>query len=168
MTPNLAAFLTMIAHGEGVDRAADPYRVCFTFRHTILDLNWHPAEHRPPAGAIEWGGETLRDEQCAAVGLSPGCVSTAAGRYQITRPTWLDIKERLHLTNFGPDAQDDAGIALIKRCGALDFVNGGQIPEAIELCSVKWASLPGSTAKQPQKTMAALLDVFEGAGGLVA
>ena len=68
MIPNVSAFLTMVAHSEGVDqvrdpggaRLVDPYRVCFGKRHIIQDLRWHPHEERPD-GTREWRGEGLVD-----------------------------------------------------------------------------------------------------------
>ena len=51
---NVAAFLSMIASSEGTDRAADPYRVCFGYKHTIADLGDHPAI------TGEWKGEGVK------------------------------------------------------------------------------------------------------------
>jgi lysozyme len=167
MNPNLVAFLTMIATSEGTQREADPYRVCFAKRHTIIDLNYHPAEKRG-AGVVEWPGEKLPDEMCIKAGFAPGCVSTAAGRYQITRPTWTRLKALLRLPAFTPNAQDDACVQLIKERGALELVSGGRVAEAIELCHTEWASLPGSTSGQPQTSFADLLHAYGNAGGAFA
>lgn len=167
MTQNLAAFLAMLSHSEGTDKAPDPYRVCFSFKHTIIDLNYHPAERRQD-GSIEWGGERLPDKDCIAIGLSPGCVSTAAGKYQITRPTWVHLKNTLGLNNFTGPSQDDACIQLIKGRGALELVNAGHVAEAIQACRTEWASLPGSTAGQPTKSFAVLIQAYGDAGGAFA
>jgi muramidase (phage lysozyme) len=162
VTPNVAAFLAMIAHSEGTDRAPDPYRVCFAFKHTIADLRDHPAV------TGEWKGEPLPDELCIKAGFSPGCVSTAAGKYQITRPTWNRVKGILRLANFTGPSQDDACVQLIKERGALDIVNGGQVAAAIGLCHTEWASLPGSTSGQPQTSFADLIQAYGDAGGAFA
>jgi lysozyme len=171
MTANLTAFMTMLAHSEGVDHVidengnpVDPYRVCFGKQHVIHDLAYHPAEHRPD-GTIEWGGERLADAQCIALGLSPGCVSTAAGRYQIIRPTWLRLKAKLALRNFGPDAQDDACVQLLKDVGAFNLINAGRVAEAIPLCHSEWASIPGSQAGQRITPFAQLISAYGDAGG---
>lgn len=171
MTPNVAAFLTMLAHSEGVDQVRDPtgalvdsYRVCYAKRHTIQDLNWHPHEERPD-GSREWRGEGLKDEYCIKLGLKPGCVSTAAGRYQITCPTWLGWKSILKLNDFGPAAQDDVAIQIIKKQGALDLVFAGCVGEAITACRAVWASLPGGPSGQPQRTFAELINAYGNAGG---
>ena len=79
---NVRAFLEAIARAEGTANQADPYRVCYAYRWTIRDLKDHPAI------TGEWKGEKLSDKLCAAAGLGPGCVSTAAGKFQITMRTW--------------------------------------------------------------------------------
>jgi muramidase (phage lysozyme) len=164
MTQNQLAFLAMIAHSEGTDRANDPYRVCYGFSHTIIDLSYHPAEHRPPAGAVEWAGESI-----ANLGAQyAGEVSTAAGRYQMRLATWLGCKKTLNLSGFTPDAQNDAGVLLIKQRGALVLVNANQIQEAIIACKEEWASLPGGDSNQPEHTFAYLIDFYTQAGGVAA
>jgi len=154
----------MVSHSEGTDRAADPYRVVYGYKHEIHDLAYHPAEVRPD-GTCEWHGEKLPDAMCIAAGLHPPCVSTAAGRYQITKGTWLRLKGILVLKNFGPDAQDDCGVQLIKEHGALDLIFAGEVAAAISKCSSEWASLPGNQAGQPQRTFAQLLNVYSSSGG---
>jgi lysozyme len=162
MIPNQAAFCSMLSHSEGTDRAADPYRVVYGYEHTIVSLADHPAV------TGEWKGARLPDQTCIAAGFSPGCVSTAAGRYQITKPTWVRLKGILRLANFGPEAQDDACLQLIKERGALDLVNSGAIAQAVRLCRSEWASLPGGTSGQPEQLLANLLTSFTGAGGVLA
>lgn len=163
MNINLRAFLVMIGHSEGTDRAPaplDPYRTCFGFKHIIQDFRWHPAEIRPD-GTNEWVGESL-----AFLGpMYEGKISTAAGRYQITRPTWMRLKKLLLLPDFGPDAQDDCAVQLIKEAGALNLVVNGQVADAINLCHNIWASLPGSSSGQPQSSFASLMTAYGGAGG---
>lgn len=167
MTPNVAAFLTMIAHSEGVDRPPapeDPYRCCFGYKHVILDLNYHPHQLRPN-GTREWGGERLKDEQCIAAGLHPGCVSTAAGRFQITWGTFDRLQGKIGVPDFTGSSQDDCCVQLLKEVDALSLINAGRVADAIPLCSHLWASLPGSTAKQPQTRFAALMQSYKDAGG---
>jgi len=150
MTANQLAFLAMISHSEGTDRSNDPYRVCYGYQHTILDLAYHPAERRPPNNLQEWHGEPIDD-------LGPeyaGEVSTAAGRSQMRLKTWLGCKAALNLSGFFPDA--------------LALVNAGLIQEAIIACKNEWASLPGGTAHQPQHTFAYLIDFYTQAGGVAA
>lgn len=167
MNQNLAAFLAMLSLSEDTTDAPDPYRVCFKKIHTILDLNYHPAERRPD-GSVEWGGEQLPDDECIAVGLSPGCVSTAAGKYQIIRPTWIRLKNTLALTDFTGPSQDDACVQLLKDCKAFDLVNSGQVALAINQCRTEWASLPGNAAKQPKRSLAFLIQAYGDRGGAFA
>lgn len=155
---NMRAFLDMIAFAEGTDRAADQYRVCYGYRHTIRDLSDHPAV------TGEWKGESIAN-------LGPqytGKVSTAAGRYQLIRPTWLGCKRALNLPDFSPASQDAAAVYLIRQRRAADDVEAGRIAEAIDKCAAEWASLPGSTSGQPQRKLLALLDRFSAAGGALA
>jgi muramidase (phage lysozyme) len=167
MIGNLAAFLTMIAHGEGTDRVCDPYRATFQGEsspgikkpmHLIMDFADHPAV------TGEWKGESLAF-------LGPryaGEISTAAGRYQITKPTWLRLKALLQLPDFGPASQDLACQQLIRERGALNLVLSGQVGLAITQCREEWASLPGGSSGQPQAAYADLLSAYGAAGGAFA
>jgi muramidase (phage lysozyme) len=158
MTPNVAAFLTMISHAEGTDRAPDPYRCCFGFKHTIVNLSQHPAI------SGEWMGESL-----AFLGANYAhSISTAAGRYQITRPTWSGLQTVLNLPDFTGTSQDDAAIQLIKEHKALDLIFAGRVEDAIAQCSGVWASLPGSKSGQPQRQLVDLIDAYGTAGGSFA
>ena len=159
---NVAAFLSMIASSEGTDRAADPYRVCYGYKHTIADLSDHPAN------TGEWKGERLSDAMCKGAGLSPGCVSTAAGRYQMIRRTWDGCARALGLSDFTGPSQDAAAVYLVKQRGALDDVQAGRIADAIDKCRREWASLPGADYGQPERRLTALLDTFTNAGGNLA
>lgn len=162
MLRNQEAFLALIRYAEGTDKEPDPYRVCYGYRHTIVSLDEHPAI------SGEWGGEKLPDEMCRNAGQKPGCVSTAAGAYQLIRPTWRGIRDRLRLADFSPASQDRAALYLITNCGALDDVLRGRLQTAVVKCSREWASLPGNIAKQPQRRKDDLLAAFEKAGGVLA
>lgn len=164
MNPNVAAFLAMIARSEGTDRRPDPYRVCYGFLHTVQDMNYHPAEHRPPVGLQEWKGESIAQ-------LGPqyaGEVSTAAGRYQITRATWLTCKQALNLPDFRADSQNQAAILRIRARGALDDVSLGRISSAVLKCDNEWASFPGGQSGQPERVLAGLTAFYTSAGGVLA
>jgi len=159
---NTKAFLTMIAWAEGTERAPDPYRVVFGYRHTIQDLSDHPAI------TGEWRGERLSDAMCRGAGLGPGCISTAAGRYQMIRPTWLRAKRALGLDDFGPASQDLAAVWLLRQRKAIPLIEQGRVAEAVALARAEWASLPGNQAGQPQRRMTDLLTAYEVAGGTLA
>lgn len=158
MTANESAFLATISASEGTDKAADPYRVCYGYQHTIESFADHPAI------TGEWEGESLDS-------LGPqywGEKSTAAGKYQINKPTWLLCKRALGLRDFTPASQDAAALYLVRQDGALDLVNGGQIAEAFGKCKETWASFPGNSDGQPQKTLAGLVQTYTSAGGAFA
>ncbi len=159
---NLQAFLQILKRAEGTANQADPYRVCYGYAHTIRSLSDHPAV------TGEWRGERLPDAMCVKAGFNPGCVSTAAGAYQIIRPTWLSVKEALGLANFGPASQDAAAVELIRRRGALEDVKAGRVAVAIEKCRNEWASLPGNYAGQGQRSMGELVAWYQQSGGLTA
>lgn len=155
---NTTAFLAAISYAEGTARAADPYRVVFGYGTTLRDLSDHPAI------TGEWTGAPLDS-------LGPsyrGKISTAAGRYQIIRATWLRCRAALGLRDFGPASQDAAALWLIERRGALDLVRAGRFDEAVTRCASEWASLPGSTSGQPQRRMAELRTAYVNAGGALA
>jgi hypothetical protein len=155
----------MICHAEGTDRPpapADKYRCCYGYSHVIVSLIDHPAVDNPRRPA-EWLGESL-----AGLGSQYlHSISTAAGAYQITRPTWLEIQGVLKLPDFTASSQDDAAIFLVKEKGALSLVNFGQFEKAVDLCSGVWASLPGSTSGQPQRDIADLVAIYQQNGGVL-
>lgn len=156
---NVSAFLEAIARAEGTAQRPDPYRVCYGYRHTIISL----AEH--PAVSGEWKGEKLPDDMCRAAGFGPGCVSTAAGKYQIIRPTWQALKTRLKLPDFGPASQDRAAVQLLKDSGALFAIEKGQFSFAIAAARKTWASLPGAGYAQPERSLSFLQSAYLSAGG---
>jgi muramidase (phage lysozyme) len=167
ITQNMIAYLAMLAHSEGTDRANDPYRVCYgypeSWAHTIVDLTYHPAETRPD-GTREWHGEKLDRLGPAYVGEW----STAAGRYQMRLSTWLSCKRALNLTDFTAASQNEACVLLVKQCGAFGLVNTGRIREAIVACRNEWASLPGGDSGQPEHKLADLVDFYQDASGVLA
>lgn len=159
---NVRAFLEAIARAEGTAGQPDPYRVCYAYRHTIQSFNDHPAQ------TGEWKGEKLPDHLCKAAGLSPGCVSTAAGKYQITRPTWNKLKSRLGLRDFTPASQDAAAVELLRESGALEFAKQGMVADAVQSARRIWASLPGAGYEQPERSLAWVQAQFAAAGGVLA
>lgn len=159
---NVNAFLQAIALAEGTANQADPYRVCYAYRHQIQSFADHPAI------TGEWKGEKLSDKLCAAAGLGPGCVSTAAGKYQITKGTWSSLKKRLGLKDFAPASQDAAAIELLREAGALGHIEQGRVAEAVAASRKIWASLPGAGYSQPERSLAWLQNQFTNAGGVLA
>lgn len=160
---NLTAFLDMVSHSEGTDRATNPYAVCFGYKHTIVDFSDHPSENTIDH-PVEWPGESISFLGPDYVGM----ISTAAGKYQITLHTWRALAAALNLPDFSPQSQDAGATLLIKQKGALDLVNSGQVAAAIAKCASIWASLPGSTAGQPTRLLGALVTSYTDHGGAFA
>lgn len=159
---NISAFLSMIQQSEGTSRNGDAYSVCYGYKHTIQSFSDHPAV------TGEWTGEYLPDAMCINAGLSAGCKSTAAGAYQMIKPTWLRLRDRLGLLDFSPASQDRAAVELIQARAALEDVKAGRLADAVHKCRQEWASLPGNTAKQGQRSLETLAAWYSNAGGNIA
>lgn len=158
----IAAMLHAIKKAEGTADRGDPYAVCFAYRHTIVSFADHPAI------TGEWRGEPLSAAMCAGAGLGPGCVSTAAGAYQIIRPTWLRIKGKLGLPDFSPASQDAAAVELLRERGAIARLEVGDFAGAVAKARKEWASLPGAGYGQGERSIEWLTARFTEAGGVLA
>jgi muramidase (phage lysozyme) len=159
---NIRAMLEAIAKSEGTAGKPDPYRVCFGYRHTVENMADHPAVTR------EWMGEPLSDHVCAGAGLGAGCVSTAAGKFQIVKKTWIAVKNKLQLPDFSPASQDRAAIELLRQRGALGPLARGDFAGAVAAAKKEWASLPGAGYGQGERTIAWLTARYQEAGGMLA
>lgn len=87
--------------------------------------------------------------------------STAAGAYQFLERTWDAIAEKYGLSDFSPENQDVAAVALIAGRGALDDVLAGRVESALAKCNKEWASLPGSPYGQPTLSLGKALARYE-------
>jgi len=155
---NLSAFLYMIRSTEHVyprDVIGDAAYSIFYGGSKFQSFRDHPVL------TGEKKGVPLPDAMCAAAGLKPGCVSTAAGAYQLIKPTWVRLRDRLNLPDFSPLSQDRAAVGLLEEIGAVDLIYAGDIEGAIHKASKIWASLPGSTAQQNPKALAYALNRFD-------
>jgi muramidase (phage lysozyme) len=157
---NIKAFLKMIRNCEGTTGNGG-YTTAYGYVK-FYDLKDHPAV------TGEWKGAKLTDSQCKGAGLSSGCISTAAGAYQITRTTWKALKLKLSLPDFSPNSQDLAALELIREKGALVDVQNGRVKEAINKVRKVWASLPNAGYGQPEKSLTAALGYYTSAGGKLA
>ncbi|EKF1141588.1 glycoside hydrolase family 104 protein [Escherichia coli] len=133
----LRAFLRMIRIGEGTIQE-DGYRTMFT-GVKFTDFSKHP---------------NIRHE-------ANDVVSTAAGAYQFLYGTWRNLQRRYSFPDFSPSNQDLGCIALIAGRKALDVVMQGKISEAIHLCRIEWASLPGSPHGQPTANKKMIMEKYE-------
>lgn len=160
---NASAFLEAIKRCEGTAGQSDPYRTCYAYKHVVRSFADHPAV------TGEWRGERLSDTQCAGAGYGPGCVSSAAGAYQIIRGTWINLRDRLRLPDFSPASQDAAAIQLLKDCGAYARLQAGDLTGAIAKARRTWASLPGAGyAGQGMRSAQQVAAWYSQAGGAVA
>lgn len=152
---NQEAFLMMIRACEGT-QAADGYRYLFgsTPSHPKLfdDYSTHPNIKSP----FKQTDGTMN-------------YSTAAGAYQLLYRIWASLCQRLSVSDFSPQTQDEMALSLIGvDCRALDDVKEGRLQSAIDKCSHIWASLPASTYPQPHRTYAFAEQAFLDAGGTLA
>lgn len=97
-----------------------------------------------------------------------------AGRYQIQLPTWNSIKSAEGLTDFTPQSQDKAAIALIRNRGYLAEIEAGNIEAAIDGngqhangLAYEWSVLPTSSDStgqygQAKLSMAQIRQKFDG------
>jgi muramidase (phage lysozyme) len=69
--------------------------------------------------------------------------SAAAGAYQFMPFTWNMVTQKLGLTGFGPDSQDQGALYLIQRRGALHLADRGELTaELAARLAPEWASFP--------------------------
>lgn len=146
---NVAAFLDMIAHAEGVERFSKQHGYdvlvggdCFT------DYSKHPR-------LLVWLPKYRIH-------------STAAGRYQFLWRTWNSLQKRLDLPDFGPTSQDRAAIELLRENGSLADIHKGWIASAIRKSRKTWASLPNAGYGQRELPLETLLAVYLRSGGSMA
>ncbi len=161
----LRAFLTMIKRAEHTASTIANGLEYQTFYGGSLFANL--SDH--PAITGEKTGVRLSDAMCRAAGFNPGCVSTAAGAYQIIKPTWERVRQAKwwgpYLPDFSPASQDEAARRLLIERGALSHVHAGEFDTALVLAAPEWASLPGSTAKQGPKSYATVYGYYSQALG---
>lgn len=157
---NLKAFIFMIAAAEtGVERARDGTAYTTFFGGSqFADLSNHPVL------TGEKKGIRLSDQMCRNAGYGPGCVSTAAGAGQIIKPTWEVVRQSgpwgFYLDDFGVENQNEAIRRVLIQADALNAVENGDFDLAVARASTKWASLPGSTARQRPKSLARVAMYF--------
>ena len=96
--------------------------------------------------------------------------SAAAGAYQFMPDTYSEVSQQLGLSDFQPESQDVAALALIDRRGALDpFLQGDKFGAVMNRLAPEWASLPTSAGAsyygQPVKTLGDLYSYYQGQKG---
>lgn len=113
------------------------------------------------------GGQRINDLSRHPGKIFSRGVSTAAGAYQFTKGTWLELQALIRLPDFSKKSQDAAAIEKLRRVGVLSLIERGQFDQAIaKLPFQLWTSLPGK--KEPQKTLAECRAIYETFGGSYA
>lgn len=102
--------------------------------------------------------DSYADHPRKVVKVRPGLHSSAAGRYQIIQGTWDNLKKQYGFSDFSPENQDLAAVALIAGRGALDDVIKGDWAKAIPKLNKEWASFPGDVYAQGGKNMKQMLE----------
>lgn len=92
--------------------------------------------------------------------------SAAAGAYQFMPFTWNMVTQKLGLSRFDPDSQDQGALYLIQRRGALHLADRGEMTEELAAkLSPEWASFPtlagNSYYGQPVKRFDALRRFYQ-------
>ncbi len=157
MSPNLNAFLDMIAVSEGTSSfpdSDDGYRVIVGSVPGRVDLFDDYSDHPHKLVVLTIHGKQVK--------------STAAGRYQILGRYFDVYKVQLNLPDFGPHSQDLIAVQMIRECHALDDIEAGNIAEAARKCASRWASLPGAGYDQHENAIDGLLSAYLDAGGTMA
>ena len=117
--PNVAAFLKAIAaaEGGGYDFKYGALKGRTNDRWRFTDTSTHPGP------GID--GKT-----------------TAAGMYQITRPTWQHHGGKLGLCDFSPRTQDLIAVEILHSLGVVESIKAGQIASVMPKVARTWAALP--------------------------
>jgi muramidase (phage lysozyme) len=92
--------------------------------------------------------------------------SAAAGAYQFMPFTWDMAARALGLSEFQPEAQDQAALFLVQRRGALHLADQGVLtPQLVAKLAPEWASFPtlrgSSFYGQPVKRFAELRRFYD-------
>lgn len=152
VSPNLAAFLDMIAWSEGTDNGRQATR---NHGYDVI-----------VGGALF---TSFADHPRVLVPFPKlGIKSTAAGRYQLLARYWDAYRKQLKLSDFSPANQDAVAIQQIRERGALPMIEAGNVRAAIERVRNIWASLPGAGYGQHEQRLGNLLAAYQRAGGRIA
>lgn len=161
MTPNLRAFLDMLALSEGT--ATSPATKDRGYDVIVTGINGKPEI------MTSYGTHPFAGGRAPKPVNKNGLTSTASGRYQFLVRDWGFYRLKLNLPDFGPDSQDKWATQLIKERRALDDIETGHFIVAVGKVSNLWASLPGANYPgQRMHGMTELEDAYERAGGMFA
>lgn len=158
---NVQAWLRVIRAGESSPDSSGAYAALYGWSggagsaKTFSDFSAHPRI----AVQSPWGWTSAAGAYQAMAAV-PGKVRT---------DTWDNafnwFKARGHHLTMIPSDQDLFAVWCTARRGALPSVLAGRITQAMSLCNLEWASLPGSTYGQPTVQAERLLAVYTRFGG---
>jgi len=164
---DVQAFLAMIRRLE----SNNDYKVIYGGTH-FDDYSKHPNIRIP-----------FHNKRSSSTGLSPRTVatlavapkrgdndfSTAAGAYQINKPTYNALMMIPGLPgDFTPQTQDILAVELLKLRGVLNLIIDQEFNAAVQAASGTWASLPFSTDLQNPAPLQIAMKHYQNAGGRVA
>ncbi|MFC0250986.1 glycoside hydrolase family 24 protein [Massilia consociata] len=149
--PNVAAFLKAIAEAEGggYDFKYGALKGRRNDRWRFKDTSTHP-------------------------GAGIDGKSTAAGMYQITRPTWRHHGGKLGLTDFSPQTQDLIAVEILRSLGVIEQIKAGELEAVMPKVARIWAALPKGEGQgnhyphQRHVSFDSFLSAYVDAGGKVA
>ncbi len=149
--PNVTAFLKAIAaaEGGGYDFKYGALKGKSNDRWRFTDMSTHP-------------GKGIDGK------------STAAGMYQITRPTWEHHGAKLGLRDFSPRTQDLIAVEILRSLGVIEAIRAGDIARIMPKVARTWAALPTGPGQRnhypPQRYVSfdAFLSAYRAAGGRLA
>jgi muramidase (phage lysozyme) len=159
MSPNLKAFLDMIATSE-----IGPKLLASSDNGYNVIVGGLLFDDK---GTPDNLFDDYADHPRKIVSLGRGLKSSAAGRYQILARYYDFYKQLLGLHDFSPASQDVIATQLIKEQKALPDVEAGHFDAAVKKCANIWASLPEAGYGQHENTLAYLREAYTKAGGVL-
>jgi muramidase (phage lysozyme) len=91
--------------------------------------------------------------------------STAAGRYQINYPTYLEFARKVNKTDFSEYTQDLIAAQILHETGALARLLNNDFAGAVSAARRRWASFPSAGYGQGERTLTDLQRVYTSAVG---
>jgi len=143
-SPQMQAFADMTSWAEGTSKSGTgnrDYNILFGGAR-VDNLSTHPNVKKE----FSVNGKRL--------------ISTSAGAFQITNPTYNEFAPKLGLTDFSPQSQEMILAAMAIQVGADKDILENNIPAAIQKLTGRFASFAGSTSGQPQRSLESLINEY--------
>lgn len=144
MSPECKSFLYMIARCE---------LGSYNLRHPASDDGYRVLVGSSRWRPIIFGSYDRHPLMGCPLYVRKGLWSTAAGRYQILDNYWPYYSKLLGLKDFSPASQDAYAMQQCKEQGAWEYLDKGELENAIVAVNNIWASLPGSPYNQNPQSM---------------